>query len=212
VRILTGNRGKLNGYLQRNEIDLAVMGRPPRELEMVAEAFAQHPYVFIGPADHPCAGAKSIDLFELRRETVLVRELESGTRMLTDEYFQKTLFRPKRLIEMDSNETIKQAVIAGMGVSLISLHTLGLELRHGALAVLKVEGTPIMRTWHVAHLADKRHSPAAKAMRDFILQHGGAFLREEFPGQKDMLKKSAVTKIPLAQKLKVLQKTGRPAA
>jgi LysR family transcriptional regulator, low CO2-responsive transcriptional regulator len=196
LRILTGNRGALHGYLQRNEIDLAVMGRPPRELEMVAEAFAQHPYVFIGRADHPAAKAESIDLFELRRETVLIRELESGTRMLSDEYFEKTLFKPRRLIEMDSNETIKQAVIAGMGVSLISMHTLGLELRHGALAILKVQGTPIMRTWHVAHLADKRHSPAAKAMRDFILEHGGAFLREEFPEAQGKSKKSVATPSP----------------
>ena len=180
LRIFAGNRGVLHGYLHRNEIDLAVMGRPPRELEMVTEAFAQHPYVFIAPPDHPCAGAGPIDLFELRRETVLLRELESGTRMLNDEYFEKTLFRPRRMIEMGSNEMIKQAVIAGMGVALISLHTLGLELRHGALAILDVQGTPIMRTWHVAHLADKRHSPAAKALRDFILTNGGAFLDGEF--------------------------------
>lgn len=180
LRIVTGNRGALHNYLHRNEIDLAIMGRPPRELEMIAEAFAPHPYVFIAPHDHPCAGAAAIDIFELRHDTVLQREPESGTRILTDEYFAKTLFRPKRLIEMDSNEMIKQAVIAGMGVSLISLHTLGLELRHGALAVLDVAGTPIQRTWHVAHLAEKRHSPAAAALRDFVLEHGADFLREEF--------------------------------
>jgi LysR family transcriptional regulator, low CO2-responsive transcriptional regulator len=180
LRILAGNRGTLHGYLHRNEIDLAVMGRPPRGLEMVTEAFAQHPYVIIAAPDHPCAKADSIDLFELRGETMLLREPESGTRALSDEYFEKTLFRPKRLIEMDSNEMIKQAVIAGMGVALISLHTLALELRHGALAILKVQGTPLMRTWHVAHLADKRHSPAAKALRDFVLQYGGDFLRTEF--------------------------------
>lgn len=181
LRIMSGNRSALHGYLHRNEIDLAVMGRPPRELDMVTEAFAQHPYVFIGPPDHPCATAASIDLFELRGETILLREPESGTRMLNDEYFAKTLFRPRRMIEMGSNEMIKQAVIAGMGVALLSRHTLGLELRHGALAILRVQGTPIMRTWHVAHLADKRHSPAAKALRDHILANGGAFLNEEFP-------------------------------
>jgi LysR family transcriptional regulator, low CO2-responsive transcriptional regulator len=180
LRILSGNRTEMHGYLHRNEIDLAVMGRPPRELEMVTEAFAQHPYVFIAPPDHPCAGAGPIDLFELRKETLLLREPESGTRMLNDEYFQKTLFRPRRMIEMGSNEMIKQAVIAGMGVALISLHTLSLELRHGVLAILDVQGTPILRTWHVAHLADKRHSPAAKALRDYVLATGGDFLRDEF--------------------------------
>ena len=200
LRIVTGNRSALHGFLHRNEIDLAVMGRPPRELEMIAEAFAPHPYVFIAPCDHPCVGAKAIDIFELRRDTVLLREPESGTRILTDEYFAKTLFQPKRLIEMDSNETIKQAVIAGMGVSLISLHTLGLELHHRALAVLDVSGTPIQRTWHVAHLAEKRHSPAAAALRDFLLEHGAEFLREEFgtdaPPRRATIK--TVKKIPRA--------------
>jgi DNA-binding transcriptional LysR family regulator len=180
LRILSGNRGNLLGYLQRNEIDLAIMGRPPRELDMVTEAFAPHPYVFIAQPDHRLAGIAAIDLFDLRDETMLLRETESGSRMLVDEYFAKCLFRPRRAIEIGGNETIKQAVMAGMGVALISLHTLGLELRHGALAVLDVLGTPVNRNWHVAHLADKRHSPAAHAMREFVLTNGAAFLRQEF--------------------------------
>ncbi len=191
LRIITGNRAALHGYLHRNEIDLAVMGRPPHGLDTVTEAFAQHPYVFIGPADHHCANATAIDLFELRGETVLLREPDSGTRALTDEYFEKTLFRPKRFIEMDSNEMIKQSVIAGMGVALISLHTLALELRHGALKILDVQGTPLMRTWHVAHLAEKRHSPAARALRDFIIENGGDFLQSEFGRVRQPVRKSA---------------------
>lgn len=179
LRILSGNRGDLHGYLHRNEIDLAIMGRPPRELDVVAEAFAPHPYVIIAPPEHRLASATGIDLFDLREETMLLREPESGTRMLSDEYFQKCLFRPRRMIEIGSNETIKQAVMAGMGVALLSHHTLGLELRHRVLKILDVVGTPVMRTWHVAHLADKRHSPAAKALRDFVLETGGGFLRAE---------------------------------
>lgn len=180
LRLMTGNRGTLLGYLHRNEIDLAIMGRPPRDMEMVAEAFAQHPYVFIAPADHRLAGIAGVDLFDLRDETMLLREPESGTRMLNDEYLQKCLFTPRRKSEMGSNETIKQAVMAGMGVALLSLHTLGLELKHKALAVLDVQGTPVMRTWHVAHMTDKRLSPAAKALRDFVLTNGGEYLRKEF--------------------------------
>jgi len=194
LRIITGNRGTLHGYLHRNEIDLAVMGRPPHGLDMVTEAFAQHPYVFIAPVEHHCAGADSIDLFELRGETVLLREPDSGTRALTDEYFEKTLFRPKRLIEMDSNEMIKQSVIAGMGVALISLHTLALELRHGVLAILNVQGTPLMRTWHVAHLSDKRLSPASRALRDYIMEHGAEFLRSEF-GSMPRRRKAKSTRV-----------------
>ncbi len=203
LRIMTGNRGTLLGYLHRNEIDLAVMGRPPRELDMVAEAFAQHPYVFIAPADHRLAGVAGIDLFDLRDATMLLREPESGTRMLNDEYFQKCLFTPRRKIEMGSNETIKQAVMAGMGVALLSQHTLGLELKHGALAILDVVGTPVMRTWHVAHLTEKRHSPAAKAMRDFVLTHGGNYLRDEF----DTPKKAARPRSPASMKRTVHKRT-----
>jgi DNA-binding transcriptional LysR family regulator len=210
LRILAGNRGTLHGYLQRNEIDLAVMGRPPRELEMVAEAFAPHPYVFIAPPDHPLAQARAFDLFELRRETLLLREPESGSRTLSDDYFQKTLFRPRRMIEMSSNEMIKQAVMAGMGVALISLHTLGLELRHGVIAILDVQGTPILRTWHVAHLSDKSHSPAARAMRDFILQNGGAFLREEFPKHSTSRKKSGAPAISVKKKTVPVAQSPRP--
>jgi DNA-binding transcriptional LysR family regulator len=177
---------------------------------MVAEAFAPHPYVFIAPPDHPLAQARAFDLFELRRETLLLREPESGSRTLSDDYFQKTLFRPRRMIEMSSNEMIKQAVMAGMGVALISLHTLGLELRHGVIAILDVQGTPILRTWHVAHLSDKSHSPAARAMRDFILQNGGAFLREEFPKHSTSRKKSGAPAISVKKKTVPVAQSPRP--
>jgi LysR family transcriptional regulator, low CO2-responsive transcriptional regulator len=180
LRLLTGNRGALLGLLYRNEIDLAIMGRPPRELDMIAEAFAQHPYVFIAPIGHRLTHAKEIDIFALRDETLLLREPDSGTRMLNDEYLRKCLFVPKRALEMDSNETIKQAVMAGMGLALISRHTLELELKHRAIAVLDVVGTPVLRTWHVAHMTEKRLSPAASALRNFVLTNGGAYLRDEF--------------------------------
>ncbi len=184
LRLMTGNRGTLLGFLHRNEIDLAIMGRPPRDMKIIAEAFAQHPYVFIAPVDHRLAGIADIDLFDLRDETMLLREPDSGTRTLNDEYFQKCLFTPRRKSEMGSNETIKQAVMAGMGLALLSLHTLALELKHRALAILDVQGTPVMRTWHVAQMTDKRLSPAAKALRDFVLTHGGEYLRKEFDSPK----------------------------
>ena len=81
-------------------------------------------------------------------------------------------------MEMSSNETIKQAVMAGMGVSFLSLHTLGLELRSGLLDVIDVEGTPVMRTWNVVHLLSKLLSPAAEAFRYYVLEEGETYLRE----------------------------------
>ena len=180
LRIYSGNRDELIGTLGRNEIDLAVMGRPPARLELETTMFAPHPFVFIGRGDHPLAQAPSLDLFELREETMLLRELGSGTRLLMDEWLRKALFTPVRAIEMGGNETVKQSVMAGMGVSLLSRHTLSLELVHGKIAILPVDGTPILRSWHVSHRTAKRLPPAAEALRSFILAEGGAFLADEY--------------------------------
>nr|WP_246505470.1 LysR substrate-binding domain-containing protein [Coralloluteibacterium stylophorae] len=180
LRIYSGNRDELIGTLGRNEIDLAVMGRPPARLELESELFAPHPFVVIAPGGHRLAAAPSLDLFDLRDDTVLLRERGSGTRLLMDDWFRKALFAPRRQIEMGGNETVKQGVLAGLGVSILSRHTLTLELAHGAIAILPVDGTPVMRGWYVAHRAGKRLSPAALALRRFVLEEGGGFLGEAF--------------------------------
>ncbi len=205
LRILTGNRDDLIGYLRRNEVDLAIMGRPPRGLDLVTEAFATHPYVFVAPITHRLANARSIDLFDLRDETMLLREQGSGSRVLNREFFTKSLFTPKRSIEMGSNEMIKQAILAGMGISLMSRHTLLLELKHSLLAVLDVVGTPIVRNWHVAHVTQRRLTPASKAMRDFILDAGAEFLNEEF--NRDVARSRVA---PRSAKKAAMQKTRAP--
>jgi LysR family transcriptional regulator, low CO2-responsive transcriptional regulator len=96
-----------------------------------------------------------------------------------EEFFREHRFEARIGMEMSSNETIKQAVMAGLGISFLSLHTLGLELRNALLRVVEVEGTPVIRTWNVVHLRSKALSPAAEAFRRFILKHGEAFLREQ---------------------------------
>lgn len=214
LRILTGNRDDLIGTLRRNEIDLAIMGRPPRGLELVTEAFATHPYVFVAPPDHRLAKERGIDLFDLRDETMLLRESGSGTRILNEEYFTKCLFTPKRSIEMGSNETIKQAIMAGMGLSLMSKHTLSLEMKHALLAVLDVAGTPIVRNWHVAYTTHRRLSPAATAMRRFILDEGAAFLVGEFgrDGPRHRASPSELKKVPAPMKEQALKKVAKKKA
>jgi DNA-binding transcriptional LysR family regulator len=92
-------------------------------------------------------------------------------------FFAEHRFAPRIAMEMSSNETIKQAVIAGMGLSFLSLHTMGLELRNGLLQVLDIAGTPVMRMWNVVHLGSKVLSPAAEAFRYFMIEQGSAFLR-----------------------------------
>ncbi len=180
VQFTVGNREMLLQKLQDNAIDLAIMGRIPLEIDAHSEALACHPYVLVAPADHPLRDASSFSLHELRRETFLLREEGSGSRRVAEEMFKHHLFSPARAISMGSNETIKQAVMAGMGISLLSLHTLPLELKTGEVCILDVEGTPIPRTWYVVHMNAKRLLPAGASFRSFLLESAALSLRQEF--------------------------------
>jgi DNA-binding transcriptional LysR family regulator len=181
IRLAEGNREKLVGMLQANEVDIAVMGRPPRELATRAEPFAAHPHVFVAAPTHPLArqGAQ-VDVESLRPHAFIVREEGSGTRAAMENFFGEARMEPRVAMEMSSNETIKQAVIAGMGLSFLSLHTLQLELEKGLLTVLDVRGGPVLRAWNVVHTLSKVLSPAAEAFRYFMLERGEAFLAAHF--------------------------------
>lgn len=173
---VVGNREQLVALMQAGEIDLSVMGRPPKEIATRSEAFAAHPLVFVAPPEHPLVGARHVPVAALEGHAFVVREHGSGTRTAMEAFFAERRFAPRITMEMSSNETIKQAVMAGMALSFLSLHTVGLELRSGLMAVLDVEGTPLMRTWHVVHLQSKVLSPAAEAFRYFIIERGEAHL------------------------------------
>jgi DNA-binding transcriptional LysR family regulator len=147
-------------------------------VETVAEAFAPHPHVVIASPEHPLAGKRRIPLERLAAESFLIREPGSGTRGLLERLFAEHALPLTVGMEMASNETIKQAVIAGMGISLLSLHTVGLELATRRLAILDVVGLPIVRSWYVVHLARKRLSPVAQALKAFLLAEGAARLEE----------------------------------
>jgi len=178
VRFSVGNRDTLVHLLEDNEIDLAVMGRPPDKLDTITEPIAENPHRIVAPAGHRLCDATGIDLHELRGETFLFREPGSGTRNVMETMFRQHLFKPTRTIMMGSNETVKQAVMAGMGLSLLSLHTLALERRAGEVCLLDVVGTPIVRIWHVVHMRAKRLAPAASAFRRFLMEETSAFLEQ----------------------------------
>ena len=173
---VTTNREQLLTMMQGGEVDLCVMGRPPKEVATRSEAFAAHPMVFVGPPGHPLLGQDHPPVEALASYPFIVREHGSGTRNALQQFFQEHRFEPRIAMEISSNETIKQAVIAGMGLSFLSLHTVGLELQTGLLKVLEVAGTPVMRTWHVVQLQSKLLSPAAEAFRYFLIEHGEAYL------------------------------------
>jgi DNA-binding transcriptional LysR family regulator len=176
IRLQVENRGELVRTLAANDLDLALMGRPPEEIEVEAAAFADHPHVIIAPPRHPLARSRRVAIEALAGETFLVRELGSGTRTSMERFFQERGVALRVGMEMPSNETIKQAVMAGLGLSFISLHTIALELAARALATIRAPGLPVMRQWYVLHRREKRLAPAAEAFKAFVLEHGRAFL------------------------------------
>ena len=180
IRLAVGNREQLVRMLHANEVDIAIMGRPPKELATRAEPFAAHPHVFVAPVGHPLTQAGPLTPEALRDQGFILREEGSGTRAALEKFLLQARVEPRVTMEMASNETIKQAVIAGMGLSFLSLHTLGLELDNGLIALLPIEGAPVVRAWNVVHTLAKLLSPAAEAFRYFVLEHGEDYLREHF--------------------------------
>ena len=180
VRLIVGNREQLLRMLQGNEVDIAIMGRPPKEMATRAEPFAAHPHVFVAPVDHPLLKRGQLGVSSLQPYSFIVREQGSGTRAAMEKFFADANFEPKVTMEMSSNETIKQAVMAGMGLSFLSLHTIGLELDNQLVAILDVQGSPVVRAWNVVHTLSKLLSPPAEAFRYFILERGEVFLAEQY--------------------------------
>jgi DNA-binding transcriptional LysR family regulator len=178
VKLTVANREEIVRQLAANETDVVIMGRPPRELDTIAAAFARHPLVIIASPGHPLCASTRIPLEKLSGEWFLIREEGSGTRASMEHVFRERGMPIKVLMEVSSNETIKQAVMAGMGLSFLSAHTIGLEVSSGRLAVLDVVDLPIVRDWYVIHLHDKQLAPVAAAFRSFLLDQGPHILRE----------------------------------
>jgi len=187
VKIDVCNRDQLIGLLRDGDIDLAVMGRPPKELDTRAEVFAAHPHAFIASAKHPLARMGSIPASMLDKEEWISREEGSGTRAIMKSFINQYRLNPSISMEMSSNETIKQAVIADLGISFVSLHTVGLETQHEQLKVLHVDDTPIIRAWHVVALSQRNLSPAAEAFRYFMLERGAELLDQRFPNLRHLV-------------------------
>ncbi len=172
------NREELLNQLTDNLTDLAIMVRPPLDMATVSEPFAPHPYVVVAAPDHPLAAKKRIPLSRLAREPFVVREKGSDTWNSMQEGFGDHLADLNIAMEIKSTETIKQAVIAGMGVSFLSAHTISRELQVGSLTVLDVQGFPLMLHWYVVHRRNKRLTPVAQAFKTFLMSEGGALIEQ----------------------------------
>jgi len=162
------NRMGLLRQLANNERDLVIMGRPPDDVGLVAESFLDNPLVVVAARNHPLVGQVKASLDAVCQETFVTRERGSGTRSALERFFENHGVTVKTTMEMTSNEAIKQAVEAGLGLGLASVHTLELELETNRLAILDVEDFPILRHWYVVYRKGKRLSPVAQAFREYI--------------------------------------------
>ncbi|WP_395317397.1 LysR family transcriptional regulator [Variovorax sp. UC74_104] len=175
------NRAELLSHIAENRTDLAIMVRPPTDLDTINQPFAPHPYVIVAAPGHPLVGEKRIAVQRLMREPFVVREKASDTWHSMEDGFGGDLSGINVAMEIRSTETIKQAVIAGMGVSFVSAHTVSQELRAGSLRVLDVEGFPLMLNWYVVHRRSKRLPPVAQAFKDFLLSDGSSLISQIVP-------------------------------
>jgi len=173
------NRATLLRQLEQNDKDIVIMGRPPEDRNLETEAFMENPLVVIAPPDHPLASQSKIPLKRLEEEAFVVREPGSGTFIAMERFFTQHGIKLKTGMEMTSNEAIKQAVEAGLGLGIVSIHTLELELETGRLVVLDMVDFPILRHWYVVHRRSKRLSPVAQAFKDFVLSEAGKMISRQ---------------------------------
>ncbi len=173
VILQVANRDAVLKQLSDNSTDLAIMGQPPEGLDLTAESFMQNPLVVVADPAHPLATQRHIKFTKLENETFVTREKGSGTRIAMERVFAEHGVHPRISMETETNEAIKQAVRAGMGLGILSLHSIELELETHRLVTLDVEHFPLLRHWFVAHRSNKRLSSAAIAFKDFLLTESG---------------------------------------
>ncbi len=176
LKLSVSNREGIVHQLMHNEVDLVIMGQPPEELGVVMEPFARNAHVIVAKPDHALVGLKHLTLERVAEEPFLLREKGSGTRQLLERFLASHGLSVKPRMEMSSNETIKQAAIAGMGIAFLSEHTVTLELETERLVILPVPGLPIVRDWNLVHHREKRLSPVARAFKQFLLDRAPQML------------------------------------
>lgn len=172
LSLSVANRHDTIALLRDYGIDIALMGQPPTDFPVISQPIGDHPQIVIAPVDHPLVGKRGLERADLAKESFIVREDGSGTRGVFDFFFGDIVMRqPHIKFRMGSNEAIKQAVMAGLGLSLISAHTIEKELAAGRLAMLDVKGLPIVRQWFLVRRANWTPTPVGEAYWDFAVAH-----------------------------------------
>lgn len=172
VALEVANRDEIIARLARNLDHLYIMGQAPDNLAVVAVPFMENPLVLVAPADHPLAAQRDIDPACLAGELFIAREPGSGTRLAAERFFAARGIQPRVRMTLGSNEAVKQAVAGGLGLAVLSRHTLTLDESSGAFAVLDVRGFPLLRQWYAIYPEGKRLAPVARAFLDHIAGAG----------------------------------------
>jgi len=171
-KLTVDRRDAILAMLQDHQLDVAIGGYPPSEADLEAETFARHPHCIVAAADHPLARKRKIHWDALKDEPFIFREPHSATRQFFEHLLQAQSLQVKVSMELSGNETIKQAVMAGMGISFLSAHTFQIELEAGRMAVLRLDDMPKMLDWCLLHRRDSLLSGVNGAFREFVLENG----------------------------------------
>ena len=176
-KLTVDRRDAILAMLQEHQLDVAIAGYPPSEADVEAETFAQHPHCIVAAADHPLARKRKLHWDALKDEPFIFREPHSATRQFFEHLVQAQALQVKLSMELSGNETIKQAVMAGMGISFLSAHTFQIELEAKRMAVLHLEDMPKMLDWCFLQRRDSLLSGVNGAFKAFVLEHGARFAR-----------------------------------
>lgn len=182
VRLREANREQVLKLMAESEVDLAIMGEPPEGSGLDVEYFADHPLGIVAPPGHPLVSQPGLEPAALAGEMFVMREAGSGTRRTMARYFEQYGVAVRTGMEMTSNESIKQAVMAGLGLGFLSLHTVGLEISTGRLRILDIRDLPVRRRWNLACRSGRICSPPARAFRQFVAERGARLLLEGVVG------------------------------
>ena len=172
IRVRIDNRYSIFKEFRNYEFDFLVVGKPPTDMDIESQEIGDHPHIIVGASDHPLINKKNLKLAEMEEEAFLVREGGSATRLVMLRLFEEAGISPRIGMEFGNNESIKQGVMAGLGVALISAHTVAAEIKDGRLKAFDIEGLPVIRKWLVVRHSNIQLAPAAEALYDFFINSG----------------------------------------
>jgi LysR family transcriptional regulator, low CO2-responsive transcriptional regulator len=181
VALSVSNRGELLRRLDRNQVDLGIMGKPPEDGDFEAVPFARHPIVLIAAPAHAAARKRALPLAALAGEGFIAREQGSHTREIMDETLRRARIKPNVVLDAASNETVKQAVAAGFGVAFITIHAVAQDVESKRLAILDVAGFPVMQHWYAVHRRGKQLAAVTRAFGEFLRSEGEARMGKQLP-------------------------------